>query len=206
MRTKSARGTVLLLLILCLAVLTVVGIALKFSTGFERASAANEWAISRAFYAADAGIRWATAEMAAAPDAFLDRPEFRQPFGTVSFPMPGHDHGPGAPFSGDPTEEGIRITVEAPSFLGRRPWPGESGAAADFLYTFEVHVRATEASRARYSAELSADVEIGPLPADFLELVGPGAIIGGLQPRGNGAEPMDTKPPVRAVSMNWMEP
>jgi hypothetical protein len=197
---------VLLLLILCLAVLTVVGIALKFSTGFERASAANEWAISRAFYAADAGIRWATAEMAAAPDAFLDRPEFRQPFGTVSFPMPGHDHGPGGPFSGDPTEEGIRITVEAPSFLGRRPWPGESGAAADFLYTFEVHVRATEASRARYSAELSADVEIGPLPADFLELVGPGAIIGGLQPRGNGAEPMDTKPPVRAVSMNWMEP
>ena len=206
MRTRSARGTVLLLLILCLAVLTVVGIALKFSTGFERASAANEWAISRAFYAADAGIRWATAEMAAAPDAFLGRPEFQQPFGTVSFPMPGHDHGPGGPFSGDPTEEGIRIAVEAPSFLGRRPWPGESGAAADFLYTFEVHARATEASRSRYSAELSADVEIGPLPADFLERVGPGAIIGGLQPRGNGAEPMDTKPPVRAVSMNWMEP
>ena len=195
----------LLLLILCLAVLTVVGIALKFSTGFERASAANEWAISRAFYAADAGVRWATAEMASAPDAFLGRPEFQQPFGTVSFPMPGHDHGPGGPFTGDPTEEGIRITLEAPSFLGRRPWPGESGAAY-FLYTFEVHVRATEASRARYSAELSADVEIGPLPADFLERAGPGAIIGGLQPRGNGAEPMDTKPPVRAVSMNWMEP
>ena len=205
MRTRSARGTVLLLVILCLAVLTVVGVALQFSTGFERASAANEWAISRAFYAADAGIRWATAEMAAAPDAFLGRPEFSQPFGTVSFPMPGHDHGPGGPFSGDPTEEGIRIAVEAPSFLGRRPWPGESGAVDDFLYSFEVHARATEASRARYSAELSADVEIGPLPADFLELVGPGAIIGGLQPRGNGAEPMD-KPPVRAVSMNWMEP
>lgn len=205
MRTRSARGSVLLLLILCLAVLTVVGIALKFSTGFERASAANEWAISRAFYAADAGVRWATAEMASAPDAFLGRPEFQQPFGTVSFPMPGHDHGPGGPFTGDPTEEGIRITLEAPSFLGRRPWPGESGAAY-FLYTFEVHVRATEASRARYSAELSADVEIGPLPADFLERAGPGAIIGGLQPRGNGAEPMDTKPPVRAVSMNWMEP
>jgi hypothetical protein len=205
-RTRSARGTVLLLLILCLAVLTVVGFALIFSTGFERASAANEWAISRAFYAADAGIRWATAEMASAPDAFLGRPEFQQPFGTVSFPMPGHDHGPGGPFSGDPTEEGIRITLEAPSFLGRRPWPGESGAAAYFLYTFEVHVKATEASRARYSAELSADVEIGPLPADFLERAGPGAIIGGLQPMGNGAEPMDTKPPVRAVSMNWMEP
>jgi hypothetical protein len=199
---------VLLLLILCLAVLTVVGIALKFSTGFERASAANEWAISRAFYAADAGIRWATAEMAAAPDAFLGRPEFRQSFGTVSFPMPGHDHGPGGPFSGDPTEEGIRVAVETPSFLGRRPWPGEwdPTGAGGFLYTFEVHARATEAFRARYSAELSADIEVGPLPADFLERVGPGAIIGDVQPTGNGAEPMDTRPQIRAVSMNWMEP
>ena len=205
MRTRSARGTVLLLVLLCLAVLTVVGVALKFSTGFEKASAAHEWAISRAFYAADAGIRWATAELAAAPDAFLARPEFRQSFGTVSFPMPGHDHGPAGLVSGDPSGEGIRVAVEAPTFLGRRPWPGE-GPAGDFLYTFEVHARATEASRARYSAELSADVEVGPLPADFLERIGPGAIIGGVQPTGNGAEPMDTKLPVRAVSMNWMEP
>jgi len=196
----------MLLTLLCLAVLTVVGIALKFSTGFERASAANEWAISRAFYAADVGIRWSTAELAAEPDVFLGRPEFQQSFGTVSFPMPGHDHGPGGLFSGDPTGEGIRVAVEAPSFLGRRPWPGGGAAAADFLYRFEVHVRATEASRARYSAELSADVEVGPLPADFLESIGAGAIIGGAQPTGNGAEPMDKKPPVRAVSMNWMEP
>ena len=76
MRTRSARGTVLLLVILCLAILTVVGIALKFSTGFERASAANEWSINRAFYAADAGIRWTTAQAAAAPEVFLGRPEF----------------------------------------------------------------------------------------------------------------------------------
>lgn len=206
MRTRSAPGSVMLLTVLCLAVLTVVGVALKFSTGFERASAANEWAISRAFYAADAGIRWSTAELAAEPDAFLGRPEFRQSFGTVSFPMPGHDHGPGGLFSGDPTAEGIRVTVEAPSFLGRRPWPGGGAATSDFLYTFEVRVRATEASRARYSAELSADVEVGPLPADFLESIGAGAIIGGAQPTGNGAEPMDKKTPVRAVSMNWMEP
>lgn len=206
MRNRSARGTILLLILLCLAVLTVIGVALKFSTGFERASAANEWAISRAFYAADAGVRWSTAELAAAPDVFLGRPEFQQSFGTVSFPMPGHDHGPGGLFSGDPTGEGIRVTVEAPSFLGRRPWPGEGAAADGFLYTFEVRVRATEAARARYSAELSADVEVGPLPADFLDRLGPGAIIGGAQPTGNGAEPMDKKPPVRAVSMNWMEP
>ena len=208
MRTRSARGTVLLLVILCLAVLTVVGIALRFSTGFERASAANEWSISRAFYAADAGIRWTTAQLAAAPDAFLGRPEFRQPFGTVTFPMPSHDHGSGGLFSGDPAEEGIRVAVEAPSYLGRRPWPAgwSPGGAGDFLYAFEVRARATEASRARFSAELSADIEVGPLPADFLERVAAGAIIRDVQPAGNGAGPMDTKPTVRAVSMNWMEP
>jgi type IV pilus assembly PilX-like protein len=207
-RSRSSRGTILLLVLLCLAVLTVIGIALKFSTGFERASAANEWSISRAFYAADAGVRWAMAGLAAGPDAFLGRPEFAQPFGTVSFPMPGHDHGPAGPFSGDPTEEGIRVAVERPSFLGRRPWPAEWSAAGagEFLYTFEVHARATEAFRARYSAELVADVEVGPLPADFLERTAPGGIIGGVHPTGNGVEPMDMKPPVRAVSMNWMEP
>lgn len=208
MRTRSARGTVLLLLILCLTILTVIGIALKFSTGLERAIAANEWSVNRAFYAADAGIRWATAQMAADPGAFLARPEFQPPFGTVSFPMPGHDHGPGGLFSGDPTGEGIRVDVETPSFLGRRGSSGGSDPAGAglFLYTFEVHARATETSRARYSAGLVADVEVGPLPADFLESAGPGAIIRGVHPTGNGARTMDTKPPVRAVSMNWMEP
>ena len=208
MRGRSARGTVLLLLILCLAVLTVIGIALKFSTGLERAIAANEWSVSRAFYAADAGIRWATAQLAAEPGAFLGRPEFGSPFGTVSFPMPGHDHGPGGLFSGDPTGDGIRVDVETPSCLGRRDWGGGSDPAGAglFLYTFEVHARATETSRARYSAGLVADVEVGPLPADFLESAGPGAIIRGVHPTGNGVETMDTKQQIRAVSMNWMEP
>lgn len=206
MRTRSARGTVLLLLILCLAVLTVIGIALKFSTGFERAIAANEWSVSRAFYAADAGIRWATAQMASDPGAFLGRPEFGSPFGAVSFPMPGHDHGPGGLFSGDPTGDGIRVDVETPSFLGRRDSSGGSDAGGLFFYTFEVRARATETSRARYSAGLVADVEVGPLPADFLESAGPGAIIRGVHPKGNGVETMDTRPQIRAVSMNWMEP
>lgn len=206
MRTRSARGTILVLVLLCVAVLTVIGIALKFSTGLERAIAANEWSVSRAFYAADAGIRWATDRMAADPRAFLGRPEFASAFGMVSFPMPGHDHGPGGLFSGDPTGQGIRVDVETPSFLGRRSASGGSAADPLFYYAFEVRSRATEASRARYSAGLVADVEVGPLPADFLDGARPGAIIRGVHPRGNGAETMDTKPPIRAVSMNWMEP
>lgn len=198
MRRRPSRGAVLLLVLLCLAVLTVVGIALKFSTGSERTSAANEWSISRAFYAADAGIRWAAAEMTADPHAFLGRPEFRDPpdpFGTVSFPMPGHAHGPGGVFSGDPNEDGIRITVENPSLLGRRVDPA-APQGDRFFYAFEVHVRASESSdAARYFQELVADIEVGPLPADFLENESGKAIIVGHA----------TGVPVRAVSMNWKE-
>jgi hypothetical protein len=205
---RSARGTVLLLVLLTVALLTVIGIALKFSTGLERASAANEWSTSRALYAADAGIRWAAGELAADPAAFLGRPEFRdppQPFGTVSFPLPSHDHGPAGPFSGDPAGEGIRVFVEKPGFLGRRAWPG-SGETVLFLYAFELQARAAEASGARFAARVTADVEVGPLPAAFLDALGAGAIIRGEQPTGNGVEPMDTQPPVRAVTTNWMEP
>ena len=198
MRRRSSRGAVLLLVLLCLAVLTVVGIALKFSTGSEKASAANEWSMSRAFYAADAGIGWAMAEMNAAPDAFLGRPEFREPpdpFGAISFPMPGHVHGPEGPFSGDPDENGIRISVERPSLLGRRVDPG-APQGDRFFYTFEVRVKASESSdAARYLQELVADVEVGPLPADFLESGDGGAIIIG----------PTTGVPVRVVSMNWKE-
>jgi hypothetical protein len=198
MRRRPSRGAVLLLVLLCLAILTVVGVALKFSTGSERASAANEWSMSRALYAADAGVRWVMAEMAADPDGFLERPEFRDPpdpFGTVSFPMPGHAHGPGGLFSGDPNEVGIRVTVENPSLLGRRVDPA-APQGDRFFYVFEVHVRASESSEApRYFQELAADVEVGPLPADFLENGSGRAIIGSPA----------TGVPVRAVSMNWKE-
>jgi hypothetical protein len=205
---RSARGTVLLLVLLTVALLTVIGIALRFSTGLERASAANEWSTSRAFYAADAGVRWAAAELAADPAAFLKRPEFTdppQPFATVSFPLPSHDHGPAGAFSGDPAGDGIRVFVEAPGYVGRRIWPG-SGETVLFLYAFELQARAAEASGARFAARVAADVEVGPLPADFLGTREAGAIIPGVQPTGNGVEPMETKPPVRAVTTNWMEP
>ena len=207
MRRRSSRGAVLLLVLLCLAVLTVVGIALKFSTGSETASAANEWAMSRAFYAADAGIRWATAEMAVDPRAFLGRPEFRDPpdpFGTVSFPMPGHVHGPGGLFSGDPDETGIRVSIESPSLLGRRIDPGAPDGDR-YFYAFEVRVRASEATSApRYRADLVADIEVGPLPADFLEN-GDGRAIIVTHTAENSRESMGNTEPVRVVSMNWKE-
>ena len=197
MPRRASTGAVLLLVLLSLAVLTVVGIALAFSTESERASAVSEWAIERALYAADAGIRWTAAQLSADAGAFLGRPEFADPpdpFGSVSFPLPGHFHGPGGLFSGDPSEDRIRVTVENPGFLGRRADPAASDGDR-FFYAFEVRVTASEAANpARFRREVVADLEVGPLPADFLERGDRGTIIG-----------HTVGVPVRVVNMNWKE-
>src|SRR5262245_66663874 len=87
---RGERGAALVVAILVLAILTVIGIALMMITSTESRIAANEWSINRAFYSADAGIRWAGVEMGD-PRAFLARPEFTgNLFGTVLFNMPSH--------------------------------------------------------------------------------------------------------------------
>lgn len=191
-RRRPAGAAVLFFVLICVSVLTVIGLALKFSTDAERIGAGQEWSASRAFYAADAGVRWAVAQLIRSPVEFLSRPEFRDPpdpFGSVRFPFPDHDHGPAGLFDGDPADDGIEVVVQHPSPLGRRPWPSEGGGdagAPQYLYAFEVRVRAAEATPApRFSLGVVADVEIGPLPEDFLE---PGAIISDIH---------------RAVTRNW---
>jgi hypothetical protein len=198
-------AAVLLFVLLCLSVLTVVGLALKFSTDSERIGASQEWAASRAFYAAEAGVRWAIAQLTRAPAGFLDRPEFRDPpdpFGAVRFPFPAHDHGAAGPFRGDPGDDGIEVVVENPSPLGRRPDPSAVPGTA-YFYEFEVRVRAREATPApRYSLQVVADVEVGPLPADFLDRE---AISAGVRRIENETTATGAlKPePLRAVSRNW---
>jgi len=204
-RRRPAGAAVLLLVLLCVSVLTVVGLALKFSTDAERIGAGKEWSASRAFYAADAGIRWAIAQLSHSPAGFLARPEFRDPFdpfGAVRFPFPAHDHGATGPFGGDPDDDGIEVVVENPSPLGRRPAPSAEPGTA-FLYAFEVRVRARDASPAlRFAIQVVADVEVGPLPADFLDreaIIGDDSRIENVTTATGALEPE----PLRAVSRNW---
>jgi hypothetical protein len=206
-RRRAAGAAVLLLVLLSVSVLTVIGLALKFSTDAERIGAAQEWSASRAFYAADAGVRWAVAQLTRSPAEFLSRPEFRDPpdpFGSVRFPFPAHHHGSGGLFSGDPGDEGIDVVVENPSPLGRRPYPSAGAEAApQYLYDFEVRVRASEAAPApRFSLEVVADVEVGPLPEDFLD---GGAIIADDRRTDNATTATGAVEPgpLRAVSRNW---
>jgi hypothetical protein len=208
----------LLLVILLLAALTVVGIALGWVTDSERLVASRDWSASRALYAADAGARWAAGQMRA-PAGFLGRPEFQPPgsFGTVRFPMPAHRHGTSRPFSGDPSEDGIRVEVERPGDLGRRPCidPATGLESGLFFYRFEVRVRASEnGSDAGYAKRIDADVEIGPLPADFSGgtpggttsgETGRGDILGGI-PTTGGTPGSCESGAFRSVVMNWREP
>ena len=205
-RRRPAGAAALLLVLLCVSVLTVIGMALKFSTDAERTGAGQEWSESRAFYAAEAGVHWTVAQLTRSPAAFLSRPEFRDPpdpFGSVRFPFPAHRHGAGGAFTGDPGDDGIEVVVESPSPLGRRPYPADGRAGRLFLYAFEVRVRASEASPTpRFSLQLAADVEVGPLPADFLDrraIIAGGRSIENETTATGAAEPG----PLRAVSRNW---
>ena len=170
-RARRERGAALVLAILVLAILTVIGIALMLVTSTESQIAANEWSVNRAFYASDAGIRWAQGEIADVSN-FLKRPEFvGNAFGTVLFQMPSWRHGASF-FSGDPTGTDIQVTVSTPGLLGRRFLPAgsmnEGDPNAQFKYLFEV--RATGGQNTggtvglQYSKALVADIEVGPLP------------------------------------------
>jgi type IV pilus assembly PilX-like protein len=169
-RARRERGAALVLAILVLSILTVIGIALMLVTSTESRIAANEWSMNRAFYASDAGIRWASVELVT-PKTFLQRPEFvAGPFGTVLFQMPSWRHGLGTFFGGDPAGADIQVTVQTPSLVGRRDVPGAVFTFNDpnALKLWAYEVRATggqNSSNLNYSKALVADVEIGPLPA-----------------------------------------
>jgi hypothetical protein len=153
------------------------------------------------------------------PDEFLARPEFQPPgsLGTVRFPMPAHDHGPLGPFSGDPAGEGIRVEIQAPGDLGRRPCiDGTTGRESGwFFQRYEVRVRAADDSaNARYARRIDVDVEIGPFPPDSS-----GGSPGGTEPGGtDGGDILGANQPTggipgrcesgafRSVVMNWREP
>jgi hypothetical protein len=204
----------LLLVVVLLAVLTIAGISLNWVTDTERIAAALDWSASRALYAADAGARWACAQMRA-PAEFLARAEFHDPantFGRVTFPIPDHRHGPGGDFSGDPSEDGIRVEVERPSFLSRRPC-APADPSGGFYYSFEVRISARETAGARYSRQIVADVEVGPLPDAFLP-VAEGRVVPGPAASGDiirstqtaGAAGTCEPGGFRSVLMNWREP
>ena len=168
---RSERGAALVLAILVLAILTVIGIALMLITSTESKIAANEWSVNRAFYASDAGVRWATIEMVN-PQPFMTRTEFNgNDFGTVFFGLPSFRHGAAGFFKGG-TDADITVSVQRPGALGRRLYRGgrvnEGDKKAQYMYGYELRSTGGTADPVlAYSKALVADVEVGPLPAQI---------------------------------------
>ena len=179
---RQERGAALVVAILVLAILTVIGIALMLITSTESRIAANEWSVNRAFYASDAGVRWATGEMLN-PRPFMERQEYSTgpsggAFGTVFFGLPSFIHGAGGFFTGG-TDADITVAIQRPGALGRRLYRGgrvnEGDEKAQYMYAFELRATAAQAAAdplTTYSKALVGDVEIGPLPAQVDFLVG----------------------------------
>ncbi len=208
LRTRAAdeRGAALVIAILALAILTAIGIALMLVTSTEARVAANEWSINRAFYGSDSGIRWASVEMTN-PRDFLMRPEFRDPsgtilpFGTVFFQLPSHRPGLGAPislFNGDMGGGDIVVRIQTPSLLGRRPAPGGlinvGSEDAQFFYVYEVRSTSSDQAFSQFSHALVAQVEVGPLPADFLAAPSSPLLSGGTGDRTHSSLHPDDQP------------
>ncbi len=173
---RGERGAALVIAILVLAILTVIGIALMLVTSTESRIAANEWSVNRAFYAADSGIRWASAELRAPAIPLMKRPEFKTAFGQLIFRMPSHIHTSdilGGFFAGDASETGLEVHVQTPSLIGRRLLPigginQNNKESTLYLWSFEVR---TEGSNTAGNAlvpdsskALVADIEVGPYP------------------------------------------
>ncbi len=174
MRTdrKNERGAALIVAILVLAILTVIGIALMLITSTEARIAANEWSVNRAFYSADAGIRWAAGQLLPNPRPFLERQEFgtkAAPLfqGSTLFKLPSHRFAQGFGFV---TGDEIEVRVSTPGRLGRRMCLGCEGrdGKGQRAWMFEVRSTGGQADGfLQYSKALEADIDIGPLP-EFL--------------------------------------
>jgi hypothetical protein len=170
-KRKNERGAALVVAILVLAILTVIGIALMLITSTETRIAANEWSVNRAFYSADAGVRWASSQLATSYQAFLTRPEFgttAAPIwtGSVLFQMPSHRFVTGTGFFGT---DDIQVRVATPGRISRRCAVGLpcNAGGNGAMYMWSVELRATGSQNdafLNYSKSVVGDGEFGPSP------------------------------------------
>jgi hypothetical protein len=170
-KREKERGAALVVAILVLAILTVIGIALMLITSTETRIAANEWSVNRAFYSSDAGVRWASAQLATSFTGFLGRPEFGTIAapnwaGSVLFQMPSHRFVTGTGFFGT---DDIQVRIATPGRFARRCAVGFSctygSSSAMYLWTLETRATGSQNDAfLNYSKALVADVEFGPLP------------------------------------------
>ena len=146
------RGAALFLAILTLFILTIMGIALMFTTSIENTLAGTETKVSKIFYAADSGVEYAGAMLSTQP-AYTGGP---MPVGVSS-------HYPGL------SSPDMQVTLSPPIIVGYSTGVGESLASSGQVYgpnNFVEIVYAVTSSAASTAIQATKviDAEVGVYP------------------------------------------
>jgi hypothetical protein len=146
------RGAALFLAILTLFILTVMGIALMFTTSIEQTLAGTETKLSKVFYAADSGIEYAAGEL---------RTDVNYVGGLM--PIGVSSNYPGM------TSADIQVAITRPIVIGSRIHPGDEIVAQGVAYgtpqiteNFYAFSSTASATSIQASKTLSTDIGIYP--------------------------------------------
>jgi hypothetical protein len=159
------RGAALFLAILVLFILTVMGIALMFTTSIEQTLAGTETKISKVFYAADSGIEYAGAMLssqvgyAGGPSACRDGTLLCMPVGVSS-------HYPSL------TSPDIEVKISQPVMISYALPPGNPLSSGGHVYGptayYEIVYAVTSgATSIKTQASKVIDGEVGIYPKEL---------------------------------------
>jgi hypothetical protein len=153
-QSDPERGAALFMAILVLFILTIMGIALMFTTSIEQTLAGTDTKLSKVFYAADSGIEFGAGRL-------------RTDVNYVGGPLPVgvSSHYPGT--SGD-----INVVVSRPLVIGNRLHPGDMLVAQGTPYgtpqISEVLITFTStANSASIQASKTLETDNGIYPSDM---------------------------------------
>jgi len=146
------RGAALFLAILTLFILTIMGIALMFTTSIENTLAGTETKVSKIFYAADSGVEYAGA-MLSAQDGYAGGP---MPVGVSS-------HYPSL------SSPDMQVTLSPPIIVGYSTGVGEPLPSSGQVYGPNnfveiVYAVTSSASSTATQASKAIDAEVGVYP------------------------------------------
>lgn len=155
-RRKTEEGSVMVLALLAVVIMTLLGLALMYVTSTEGRMAASSSTVSKSLYSADAGVQWTATQMIGV-GSFFTKPDFTAP-GFTEFRLPDHL------VAENPATPNIVVRVQAPTLLGRRVHIGGSLNVERSQYTYDYQVVSQSRDNAVTAMKtLQADVEIGPL-------------------------------------------
>jgi Tfp pilus assembly protein PilX len=146
------RGVALFLAILTLFILTIMGIALMFTTSIENTLAGTETKVSKIFYAADSGVEYAGA-MLSTQEGYAGGP---MPVGVSS-------HYPGL------SSPDMQVTLSPPVIIGYSTNTGDPVQSAGQVYGSNqfyeiVYAVTSSASSTATQASKAIDADIGVYP------------------------------------------